>query len=131
MKKESDLWKLLKKNTPEIKWSRDRILGQFQAYQIVLGYHDSCGFFTVELKVSLWQQRKLVFSPHQILCFIQTHTKRNFILVQQTEKAASRSIKLYGSTSILGLLTDVRETPCLALDDWSHIQRLMLNAPLA
>jgi len=28
----------------------------------------------------------------------------------------------------LGLLTDVRETPCLALDDWDHIQRLLLAA---
>jgi len=127
MKKESDLWKLLKKNTPEIKWSR------IESWAVpgipdLLGYHDSCGFFTVELKVTT--TKKVRFSPHQIL-FHSTHTKRNFILVQQTEKASSRSIKLYGSTSILGLLTDVRETPCLALDDWSHIQRLMLNAPLA
>ena len=112
---------------PEIKWSR------IESWAVpgipdLLGYHDSCGFFTVELKVTA--TKKVRFSPHQIL-FHSTHTKRNFILVQQTEKASSRSIKLYGSTSILGLLTDVRETPCLALDDWSHIQRLMLNAPLA
>jgi len=49
-------------------------------------------------------------------------------LVGQAEKAASRSIKLYGSTSILGLINDHRETPCLALDDWAHIQRLLLDA---
>jgi|TARA_R110000824_G_scaffold253613_1_gene442597 hypothetical protein len=127
MNPETKLWKLLKKNTPEIKWSR------IESWAVpgipdLLGYHDSCGFFTVELKVTT--TKKVRFSPHQIL-FHSTHTKRNFILVQQTEKASSRSIKLYGSTSILGLLTDVRETPCLALDDWSHIQRLMLNAPLA
>ena len=127
MNPETKLWKLLKKNTPEIKWSR------IESWTVpgipdLLGYHDSCGFFTVELKVTT--TKKVRFSPHQIL-FHSTHTKRNFILVQQTEKASSRSIKLYGSTSILGLLTDVRETPCLALDDWSHIQRLMLNAPLA
>ena len=127
MNPETKLWKLLKKNTPEIKWSR------IESWAVpgipdLLGYHDSCGFFTVELKVTT--TKKVKFSPHQIL-FHSTHTKRNFILVQQTEKASSRSIKLYGSTSILGLLTDVRETPCLALDDWSHIQRLMLNAPLA
>ena len=122
MNPETKLWKLLKKNTPEIKWSR------IESWAVpgipdLLGYHDSCGFFTVELKVTT--TKKVRFSPHQIL-FHSTHTKRNF-----TEKASSRSIKLYGSTSILGLLTDVRETPCLALDDWSHIQRLMLNAPLA
>ena len=73
---------------------------------------------------------KVKFSPHQIL-FHTTHTKRNFILVEQAPKGSPRSIKLYGSTSILGLLTDVRETPCLALNDWHHINRLMLDAPLA
>ena len=126
MNPETKLWKLLKKNTPEIKWSR------IESWAVpgipdLLGYHDSCGFFTVELKVTT--TKKVRFSPHQIL-FHSTHTKRNFILVQQTEKASSRSIKLYGSTSILGLLTDHRETPCLALDDWAHIQRLLLDAPL-
>ena len=125
MNPETKLWKLLKKNTPEIKWSR------IESWAVpgipdLLGYHDSCGFFTVELKVTT--TKKVRFSPHQIL-FHSTHTKRNFILVQQTEKASSRSIKLYGSTSILGLLTDHRETPCLALDDWAHIQRLLLDAP--
>ena len=127
MKKESDLWKLLKKNTPEIRWTRVESWAS-PGVPDCIGYHDSCGFFTDELKVTT--TKKVRFSPHQIL-FHSTNTKRNFILVQQTEKASSRSIKLYGSTSILGLLTDVRETPCLALDDWSHIQRLMLNAPLA
>jgi hypothetical protein len=81
----------------------------------------------VELKLA--HGPRVVFSPHQIL-WHQTHTKRNFILVGQAEKAASRSIKLYGSSSILGLINDHRETPCLALDDWAHIQRLMLDAPL-
>ena len=126
MNPETKLWKLLKKNTPEIKWSR------IESWAVpgipdLLGYHDSCGFFTVELKVTT--TKKVRFSPHQIL-FHSTHTKRNFILVQQTEKASSRSIKLYGSTSILGLINDHRETPCLALDDWTHIQRLLLDAPL-
>ena len=124
MNPETKLWKLLKKNTPEIKWSR------IESWAVpgipdLLGYHDSCGFFTVELKVTT--TKKVRFSPHQIL-FHSTHTKRNFILVQQTEKASSRSIKLYGSTSILGLINDHRETPCLALDDWDHINRLLLDA---
>ena len=124
MNPETKLWKLLKKNTPEIKWSR------IESWAVpgipdLLGYHDSCGFFTVELKVT--STNKVRFSPHQIL-FHSTHTKRNFILVQLSEKASSRSIKLYGSSSILGLLTDHRETPCLALDDWAHINRLLLDA---
>ena len=54
-----------------------------------------------------------------------TRTKRNFILVQTT---SPRSIKLYESSAINGLLLDHRETPCLALDDWNHIERLLLGA---
>ena len=126
MNPETKLWKLLKKNTPEIKWSR------IESWAVpgipdLLGYHDSCGFFTVELKVT--NTSKVKFSPHQIL-FHSTHTKRNFILVLLSPKGSPRSIKLYGSSSILGLINDHRETPCLALDDWTHINRLLLAAPL-
>ena len=126
MKKESDLWKLLKKNTPEIRWTRIESWAS-PGVPDCIGYHDSCGLFMVELKLAYGP--RVVFSPHQIL-WHQTHTKRNFILVGQAEKAASRSIKLYGSSSILGLINDHRETPCLALDDWTHINRLLLAAPL-
>ena len=83
-----------------------------------------CGFFMVELKVT--KSHKVSFSPHQKL-FHMTRTKRNFILLEDT---SSRSIKLYESKSIHGLLIDHRETPCLALDDWDHIQRLLLDASL-
>ena len=53
MNPETKLWKLLKKNTPEIKWSR------IESWAVpgipdLLGYHDSCGLFMVELKVSSW-----------------------------------------------------------------------------
>ena len=124
MKKESDLWKLLKKNTPEIRWTR---LESWAAPGVpdVIGYHDSCGLFMVELKIA--RGPKVVFSPHQIL-WHNTHTKRNFILI---EEPLARSIKLYQSSTVNGLLTDHRETPCVAMDDWDHIQRLLLNAPLA
>ena len=79
MKKESDLWKLLKKNTPEIKWTRLESWASFGVPDL-LGYHDSCGFFLVELKlVKKYKQKKLSLSPHQIL-FHSTMIKRNFIL---------------------------------------------------
>jgi len=91
MKKESDLWKLLKKNTPEIRWTRIESWAS-PGVPDCIGYHDSCGLFMVELKLA--HGPRVVFSPHQIL-WHQTHTKRNFILVGQAEKAASRSIKLY------------------------------------
>ena len=122
MKKESDLWKLLKKNTPEIRWTR---LESWAAPGVpdVIGYHDSCGLFMVELKLA--RGPRVVFSPHQIL-WHQTHTKRNFILVGQAEKASSRSVKLYQSSSVLGLLADIREVPPLAADDWGHINACLL-----
>ena len=80
MKKESDLWKLLKKNTPNIKWTRLESWSSFGTPDL-LGYHDSCGFFMVELKlITSKSQKKVKFSPHQIL-FHSTMTKRNFIMV--------------------------------------------------
>ena len=125
MKKESDLWKLLKKNTPEIKWTR---LESWSSYGTpdLLGYHDSCGFFMVELKlITKESQKKVRFSPHQIL-FHSTMTKRNFILPGLSPAAGPLSIKLYGSSSILGLLADIREVPPLAVDDWGHINACLL-----
>ena len=132
MKKESDLWKLLKKNTPEITWTRVESWAS-PGVPDCIGYHDSCGLFMVELKLA--RTPKVVFSPHQIL-WHQTHQKRNFILVGQASEARPSArkpfkVKLYHSSAILGLLADHRETPCLALDDWTHIQRLLLDAPLA
>ena len=122
MKKESDLWKLLKKNTPEIKWTRVESWAS-PGVPDLIGYHDSCGLFMVELKLA--RGPKVVFSPHQIL-WHQTHQKRNFILVGQGQDAGPRSIKLYGSSSILGLLTDIREVPPVAQNDWGHIISCLL-----
>ena len=122
MKKESDLWKLLKKNTPEIKWTRVESWAS-PGVPDLIGYHDSCGLFMVELKLAYGP--RVVFSPHQIL-WHQTHQKRNFILVGQGQDAGPRSIKLYGSSSILGLLEDYREVPPVAQDDWGHINACLL-----
>jgi len=123
VKDEAKLWKKVSKNTPKIKWSR---IESWSSYGIpdLLGYHDSCGFFMCELKIA--RSSKLSFSPHQIL-FHTTRKNRNFIIAQEPR---SGSIKLYGSSALQGLLTDHRETPCLALDDWDHIERLLINAPL-
>ena len=119
MNPETKLWKLLKKNTPEIKWSR------IESWAVpgipdLLGYHDSCGFFMCELKIQTGN--KIHFSPHQRMFHI-TRTNRNFILVQE---ASSRSVKLYPSSAIHDLQLGVAR--CLALDDWAHIQRLLLDA---
>ena len=123
MKPESKFWKLIKKNTPKIQWTRLESWASFGVPDLV-GYHDSCGFFMVELKVT--KTKKVHFSPHQRM-FHLTRTQRNFILLRDASLGA---IKLYESSSIPGLLTDHRETPSLAIDDWDHIQRLLIREPL-
>ena len=123
MKAETKLWLSLKKNTPKISWTRLESWASFGVPDL-LGYEDSCGFFMVELKVS--KTHKVSFSPHQKL-FHMTKTKRNFILLQDTTLGV---IKLYESKSIHGLLLDHRETPSLTNNDWNHVQRLLLDAPL-
>ena len=121
MKQESKFWQLVKKKTPKIQWTR---LESWASYGVpdLLGYADSCGFFMVELKIQTGN--RIHFSPHQRM-FHLTRANRNFILVQE---ASSRSIKLYPSSAIHDLQLGVAR--CLALDDWDHIQRLLLNLPL-
>jgi len=123
VKPESKFWKLIKKNTPKIQWTRLESWASFGVPDLV-GYHDSCGFFMVELKVT--KSKKVHFSPHQRM-FHLTRTQRNFILLRDASLGA---IKLYESSAIPGLLTDHRETPSLAIDDWDHIQRLLIREPL-
>tara|TARA_B110000211_G_C13840674_1_gene447730 strand:+ start:27 stop:404 length:378 start_codon:yes stop_codon:yes gene_type:complete len=123
VKPETKFWQKVKKNTPKINWTRLESWASFGVPDL-LGYHDSCGFFMVELKIA--RAPKISFSPHQKL-FAMTRTKRNFILIEDT---SSRSTKLYESKAIHGLLTDHRETPCAAQDDWDHIQRVLINTPL-
>ena len=119
MKPESKFWKLVKKNTPKIQWTRLESWASFGVPDL-LGYHDTCGFFMVELKVI--KSNKIHFSPHQKL-FHLTRPKRNFILVQQP---SLNLVKLYESKAVPGLLVDHRETPSLAINDWEHIQRCLL-----
>ena len=123
MKPESKFWKLIKNNTPKIQWTRLESWASFGVPDLV-GYNDNCGFFMVELKVT--KSKKVHFSPHQRM-FHLTRTQRNFILLLDASLGA---IKLYESSAIPGLLTDHRETPSLAIDDWDHIQRLLIREPL-
>ncbi len=123
MKPESKFWKLIKKNTPKIQWTRLESWASFGVPDL-LGYKDSCGFFMVEMKIA--RGPKISFSPHQKL-FHQTRTNRNFILLQEPLEG---NVKLYESSAIHGLLADHRETPSLAMNDWDHIQRLLVREPL-
>ena len=119
MKPESKFWKLIKKNTPKIQWTRLESWASFGVPDL-LGYNDSCGFFMVEMKVA--RGPKISFSPHQKL-FHVTRTKRNFVLVHDP---SLKCTKLFESSAVPGLITDHRETPSLAINDWDHIQRCLL-----
>ena len=126
MKPESKLWKLIKKNTPQIQWTRLESWSSFGVPDL-LGYHENSrmsGFFMLEMKVT--RGKKIHFSPHQKL-FHLTRPKRNFIIVQDVSLG---SIKLYESSALPELLGDYKGSRPVACNDWDHIQRLLIRAPL-
>ena len=94
---ERKLWHELKRNTPQIKWTRlenSSLLGTPD----LLGYNTSGRFFTVELKVT--KSNKVRFSPHQIAFHIR-HPKNTFILVKSL---VQRDLKLFQGTQIQQLV---------------------------
>jgi Holliday junction resolvase len=120
MKPESKFWQQVKKNTPKIKWTRLESWASFGVPDL-LGYHDSCGFFMVELKVA--KGNKIHLSPHQIM-FHTTMTKRNFILVKT---ASPPSAILYKSSAIHELQSNIRDAKIAAQDDWTAIQEALIG----
>jgi Holliday junction resolvase len=78
LKNERKFWLEVRKNTPEITWTRLENLA-LPGVPDLLGYNKNKHFFTVELKVS--QSKKVAFSPHQI-AFHVTHPDNTFILVK-------------------------------------------------
>ena len=123
MKPEQKLYQKIKKNTPHILWSRLETWASFGMPDL-LGYHNTCGFFMVELKIQTGH--KIRFSPHQIL-FHTLRTNRNYILVEHARRAQRGAVKLYSSKSIEGLLLDPREIKPLAVDDWQLIENILIN----
>ena len=123
MKPEQKLYQKLKKNTPNILWSRLESWASFGLPDL-LGYHNSCGFFMVELKIQTGH--KIRFSPQQIL-FHTLRTNRNYILVEHARRAQRGAVKLYSSKSIEGLLLDIREIKPLAVNDWQLIENILIN----
>ena len=123
MKPEQKLYQKLKKNTPNILWSRLETWVTFGLPDLI-GYHNSSGFFMVELKIQTGN--KIRFSPHQIL-FHTTRNKRNFIMVEHARHAPRGAVKLYSSKSIEGLVLDPREVKSLAVNDWQLIENILIN----
>ena len=83
MKDESKFWQYVKKNTPNIKWTRIENACAFGTPDL-LGYNTNNAFFTVELKV-VKSGNKIRLSPHQISFHIR-HPVNTFILVKDVKK---------------------------------------------
>ena len=98
MKPERKFWLEVKKNTPEITWTRLENLA-LPGVPDLLGYNKHQHFFTVELKVT--KGNKIRFSPHQIAFHVQ-HPKNTFILVKSL---VTRDWKLYEGKVIRQLAT--------------------------
>ena len=88
MKPERKFWLEVKKNTPEITWTRLENMA-LPGCPDLLGYNKHQHFFTVELKVS--KSNSVRLSPHQIAFHVK-HPKNTFILVKSL---ATRDWKLY------------------------------------
>ena len=96
MKFESKFYNELKRNTPQIRWTRLENSSVFGTPDL-LGYNTNHHFFTVELKVT--RINSVRFSPHQI-AFHKLHPKNSFILVRRLDPCA---VKLYEGSRILEL----------------------------
>ena len=97
VKNETKFWHEIKKNTPQISWTRienTSLLGTPD----LLGYNANSHFFTVELKVT--SRNKIKFSPHQIAFHVK-HPNNTFIMVKHL---ASRDVKLYEGRDIMKLV---------------------------
>ena len=108
---EAKLYKKLKNKLPQISWIRLENLS-LSGTPDLLGYNNSCTFFTIELKVT--KSNKVRFSPHQI-AFHKTHPKNTFILV---EHLGSRCLKLFEGSRIKELVACgfKLDACCLGLD---------------
>ena len=96
-KNETKFWQEVKRNTPEISWTRienTSLLGTPD----LLGYNTNSHFFTVELKVT--RSNRVTFSPHQIAFHVR-HPNNTFIL---TKHLVSRDVKLYEGKDIMKLV---------------------------
>ena len=119
VKPETKFWHELKRNTPQITWTRLENSSVFGTPDL-LGYNTNKHFFTVELKVT--RGRKIRFSPHQI-AFHKLHPKNSFILAKHL---ASSRVKLYEGSQIIELAACglALEACCLELAAWDFFSRL-------
>ena len=110
-KPETKFWHELKRNTPQITWTRIENTGSFGTPDL-LGYNTSGHFFTVELKVT--RGNSVRFSAHQI-AFHKLHPKNSFIMVKHRGPC---TVKLYEGSRIMELVACglKLDACCLGLD---------------
>ena len=97
VKNETKFWREIKKNTPQISWTRVENSSALGTPDL-LGYNVNSHFFTLELKVT--SGNKIRFSPHQIAFHVR-HPNNTFIMVKHL---ASRDVKLYEGRDIMKLV---------------------------
>ena len=117
VRNESELWRYLKKNTPQINWVKIENTSHFGTPDL-LGYNKNKTFFTVEMKVT--KRNKLKFSPHQIAFHIR-HPKNSFILAMQL---VDEGLKLYEGDQVESLVSQGLELEPIREGFESCIERL-------
>lgn len=98
LKKESDLYRDLKKNIPSISYNRLENRSLFGTPDI-LAATPSGTFITIELKLTF--ANKIRFSPHQVSFHVK-HPKNTFILVACSPDRGL--VRLYSGLKILELV---------------------------
>ena len=120
MKAESKLWQKVKKNTPNIIWTRVESWASF-GFPDLVGYTEKQGFFTVELKVT--KSNKITFSPHQIAFHVK-HPTNTFIIARAHDQ---RLPILYPGSAIRDLCACGLAAPgACALASWPELELLLL-----
>ena len=119
MKPESKLWQKVKKNTPNITWTRVESWASF-GFPDLVGYTEKRGFFTVELKVT--KSNKITFSPHQIAFHVK-HPTNTFILVQPHDQ---RGVILCPGSAIRELAACGLRACTLAPVPFPALERLLI-----
>ena len=121
MKSETKLWQKVKKNTPNIIWTRVESWASF-GFPDLVGYTEKRGFFTVELKLT--NAKKVRFSPHQIAFHVK-HPTDTYILVQPHDQ---RCPKLFPGAAVQDLAACglPLEAWCLPLEDWTKLEACLL-----
>ena len=124
-KPERKLWYLIKENTPQILWNRVETT-TIMGFPDLLGCHENCGFFTVELKVS--NRSKIKLSPHQISWNYKHALKggRCFIIATPLEQT---TLNIYGGRQSIDISNNIHEPLAVFHKpfDWGKVVKFLTH----